>query len=249
MKAIKKAKKGRGRPPKRSTALDAAIADVEAGDSPEIAASKHGVAARTVRRRSDAQRGLGGSSGKAVRVSPVRAPVVDSAGAEEPARTVALVRRILAARDPAALAELDAGLVEAAKGEAELVAFLSRPAMAGAPIDPLDALTRALDAATANVERLPPLHPRAATVLGAVATLSAKLESVAKGRPREPTPDAVQEALRAASSSCVEHLLRHTRAASATLAKSRASLFDGLDLRPTDRAELGRRLATMLDAS
>lgn len=39
---------------------------------------------------------------------------------------IAFIRRVLAARDPSALAELDAGLAEAAKGEAALETWLAR---------------------------------------------------------------------------------------------------------------------------
>ena len=89
-----------------------------------------------------------------------------------------LVRRILQARDPLALAELEAGIVEAGKGSEALAVWLARPIPRREARDPLDAASDALAAAAAFVESLPPNDRRAATILNAASTL-AKLEVMA----------------------------------------------------------------------
>jgi hypothetical protein len=99
-----------------------------------------------------------------------KAPAAPPAQEPAPVDVLALVRRIFAARDPFALAELEAGLVEAAKGEAALVAWLARPLPEDDDdaVDPLEACSRALAVATMHLEKVPPLHPRAASLASAV---------------------------------------------------------------------------------
>ena len=77
---------------------------------------------------------------------------------------LALVRRILAARAPGVLAEVEAGLVEAARGEPALVVWLSRPATAEDEDarDPLATATDALAKAASFMQGLSPTDRRAA---------------------------------------------------------------------------------------
>ncbi len=247
-----------------SPELDAAIEECLAtGESPEAVAPRHGVKSGTLRKRiaeRRAQGAQGGALAAGTAQSPSPSPVVDSGAAGAPVtgtdshhperlRAIALCRRILLARNPAALAELDAGLVEAAKGEAALDAWCARPQVVGEKVDPIDALGRALDAATSHAAGLPPLHPRVSPLLQTVAKLSAQLESVAQKRPRAPTPDEVHERLRVAMGECTEHLLRHTREAATTLRRQRAALFEGLDLRASERAAIEQRVDAMMGSA
>lgn len=160
---------------------------------------------------------------------------------------LALVRRVLGARDPAALRELDDGLeVFTRGGEEALAPWLSRPLAGAAKVDPLDACLAGLAAAVAHAEALSPLHPKAPTVLGALAGLAQRVENIAKGRPKAPTRDEVQEAVRGAMDSCVEFVLKPTREAAAKLVRDRAALLDGLDVGPATASEIGRRVDAML---
>jgi len=160
-----------------------------------------------------------------------------------------LVRRILGKRDPGALAELDAGLLAEARGE--LGPWLERPIERGEAVDPIDALARALDSATLHVERLQPLHPRAATMLGAVATLATKLEAVTKGRPREATRDEVTERIEARRDECVRKIMQYTGEARAKLERDRAELvaWGRGAFGEHGGAELERRVGAMLGAA
>ena len=278
MVAIRKGRKSKpapgkrdGRPPVQDAALDAALADVLAGSPISEAAEKHGLTegrTRTLRRRVEvAQKGAGAAPMIAPASSPlppsVASPAVAHASA--PATTVlpqggavsgrpdllVLVRRILGKRDPAALAVLDAGLVVATRGEQELAAWLDLPLERRDPLDPLDAAVAALSAASAYVESLPPTSPRAATILGAAANLAKTVEAIGRGRVPIAPPDEVNERVRGAMATCVEHLLRPVREAAAKLARDRAALFDGLveDVAPRHLAEIGRRVDAMLGAS
>lgn len=181
----------------------------------------------------------------AIEAAAATAPKVDAAP-----DTLPLVRRILKARDPSALAELDAGLAEAARGEPELVAWLTRPlpATTEADLDPLDACIAALSAATAHADKLPPLHPRAATVLTAVANLANRVEKISSGRPQPPTPDEVAERISAARDEAVRKILEHTGDARAKLDADRKALAEwaAQNLGPMIAAELDRRVGAML---
>ena len=159
-----------------------------------------------------------------------------------------LVRRILGKRDPAALAVLDAGLVVATRGEQELAAWLERPLETGGEEqDPAKALERALAAATLHAEQLPPLHPRAATILGVVGTLGTKLENVTKGRPKLDTPDEATARLVAVRAKVLPRLLPRLEEAEGQIAAWRAGVetWGATELRPADAAELRRHLAAM----
>jgi hypothetical protein len=244
-------KKPTGRPPVVDPSLDAALTDVLGGVPIQEAAEKHKLSpgrTRTLYRRAGAAGGPKASpSTPPPPASPSAAPVASPTGSEAPAIVapppdpMAIVRRILGKRDPAALAELEGGLAVATRGEVELAAWLDRPIERGESVDPIDALARALDAATMHVEKLPPLHPRAATMLGAVATLGAKLENVAKGRPKVPTRDEVTERIEARREEAVRKILQYTGEAAAELAKGRA------DLAAWAAQELGARQATELE--
>lgn len=186
---------------------------------------------------------------------PAAAPDVDpeAHAAKGRADALALVRRILRARDPSALEELDAGLAVAARGEADLGAWLARPMPTpdATDLDPLDACIAALAVATAQAERLSPLHPRAATVLGAVANLAARVEKINAGRPQAPTVDEVNERIAARRDEAVKKIFEHTQEARAKLTADRADLvaWAGTNLGPMIAAELTRRLDVMLGMS
>ena len=138
-----------------------------------------------------------------------------------------------------------------AGNEQELAAWLDLPLERRDPLDPLDAAVAALSAASAYVESLPPTSPRAATILGAAANLAKTVEAIGRGRAPIAPPDEVNERVRGAMATCVEHLLRPVREAAAKLARDRAALFDGLveDVAPRHLAEIGRRVDAMLGAS
>lgn len=192
------------------------------------------------------------------RAASVLADAIDTAAASAPkvdalgGASLTIARRILAARNPSALAELDAGLVEAAKGEPDLLAWLGRPlpATVDSDLDPLDACIAALDAAVAHVEKLPPLHPRAATMLGVVANLAARVEKIAAGRPREVTADEVTSRINARKDDAVRKILEYTGEARAKLTTDRKAFGEwAQQLGPLIGAELVRRLDEMLGGS
>lgn len=174
------------------------------------------------------------------------APVTAAAG--PPPGDVALVRRILGARDPSALAELDAGLAEAAKGPAELAVFLARPIPRREARDPLDTATDALAAAAAFVESLPPNDRRAATMLNAASTLAKTVETIASRRPREPTKDEVEERIAARRDDAIKKISEYTGDARAKLEADRGDLvaWARSNLGPMIASELERRLGLML---
>jgi phosphoribosyl-ATP pyrophosphohydrolase len=168
---------------------------------------------------------------------------------QEPAGPgLALVRRILQARDPSALAELDAGLVEAAKGEPSLVAWLTRPIARPEITDPLQAALDGLATVNALVAKISPTDRRAATFLGALSNLSKTVENISKNRPSAPTVDEVTERIAKVRDEAVRKILEHTTEAREKLAKDRADLvaWAGANLGPMIAAELERRLGVML---
>ena len=164
--------------------------------------------------------------------------------------TLVLVRRILAKRDPSALAELDAGLLVAARGEGELSTWLDRPIAlsVGDDIDPVDALASALSAAATQASRLSPLHPRAASMLGLVGRIAEKLEKVTTGRPRVPTADEVVTRINAVRDEANRKILEYTIEARAKLVADRAALdaWAAVEMAPRVADELRRRVAAML---
>jgi hypothetical protein len=187
----------------------------------------------------------GGSPGGTVSAESDAAALALARGEERE-----LCRRILRARDPSALAELDAGLLEAEKGEAALVAWLARPldAVAAAELDPLDAVVRGLQTVIAHAERLPPLHPRTAPILGQVANFAARIEKIVALRPRPETPDEVASRIVARRDEAVKKIFEHTREAKVRLEAERAGLdaWAAEHLGPAMRDELRRRVGLML---
>lgn len=161
-----------------------------------------------------------------------------------------VVRRILGARDPGALVELEAGLEEARRGAAELEAWLARPLARAEPMDPYDAAALALAAAAAAVERLPPHSPRTATVISALATVANTCEKIMRGRPREVTPDEVETRIADRAKEARERIVQHTREAAKALAARRATLKTWLreEVAPRVFAEYERLEAEMLGA-
>lgn len=178
------------------------------------------------------------------------APVATAAAAPVFTPDAALFRRILRAREPLVLAEVEAGVAEAAKGEAALVAWLARPIARddGEDVDPLEALSAALSAATSHANRLPPLHRGAATMIGKVAEIAARLEKVTMARPRPPTPDEVEERIAARRDDAIKKISEYTGDARAKLDADRAELvaWARSNLGPMIASELERRLGLML---
>lgn len=162
-----------------------------------------------------------------------------------------LVRRILKARDPSALGELDAGIVEAAKGEPALATWLARPMPRPVEaLDPLDAAIAALGAASAFVNSLPPNSPRAATILGSAANLAKTVENIGKGRPRELTADEVTERIAARRDEAVRKISEYTAERAAKLTADRKAFGEwAQQFGPLIGAELVRRLDEMLGGS
>ena len=189
------------------------------------------------------------------RAASVLADTIDAAAADAPkaephAADMILVRRILAKRDPSALAELDAGLLVAARGEGELATWLDRPIAlsVGDDIDPVDALASALSAAATQASRLSPLHPRAASMLGLVGRIAEKLEKVTTGRPRIPTADEVVTRINAVRDEANRKILEYTIEARAKLVADRAALdaWAAVEMAPRVADDLRRRVAAML---
>lgn len=189
------------------------------------------------------------------RAALLLADAIESAAASapkaDPGPDMTLVRRILSARDPSALAELDAGLAAAAQGEEALRAWLARPLPVHEPVDPLEAAVAALGVAVSHAERLPPQHRSAATVLGKVGDLAARVEKIAAGRPRVATPDEVTERIEARRDEAVHKILEHTREAHAKLTADRKALaaWAAEELAPRVADELARRVDSMLGGS
>lgn len=188
------------------------------------------------------------SKAAAVLADAIEAAAAATPKPEERGPDLALVRRILQARDPSALAELDAGLAEATRGEAALAAWLRRPIARRDPRDPLDAVSDALAAATAFVEQLSPNDRRAATLLNSASNLAKTAEAIANKRPRAPTVDEVTERISKVRDEAVKKILEHTTEAREKLAADRAALVTWArdNLGPMIAAELDRRVAVML---
>jgi len=159
-----------------------------------------------------------------------------------------LVRRILQARDPLALAELEAGIVEAGKGSEALAVWLARPIPRREARDPLDAASDALAAAAAFVESLPPNDRRAATILNAASTLAKTVETITAKRPREPTRDEVEERIAKRRDAAIEKISEYTDDARAKLEADRAELVVWMrsNLGPVIAGEVERRIGVML---
>lgn len=114
-------------------------------------------------------------------------------------------------------------------------------------LDPLSALTRAIERVERDLEALPPNAVVARRqAYETVGRLAGRMEAILSKRPRPPSADEVQERIRGAMDSCVGWLLRHTRERAARLKTDRAALFEGLDIAPGLAAELGRRVDAML---
>lgn len=164
---------------------------------------------------------------------------------------LALVRRILAARDPGALDELDAGLLEAAKGEEALGAWLDRPVDRTESADPLQAAIDGLATANALVARVSPTDRRAGPFLTALSNLSKTVEKIAAGRPQAPTADEVTERIQARDAECVDLVLRYTRERAGKLRRDRAELaaWAAQEMAPRVAEELQRKVDEMLGGS
>lgn len=186
-------------------------------------------------------------------IEPPKAPSAPTVPAARSSPSAAagdleLVRRILQARDPLALAELDAGLVEAGKGSEALAVWLARPIPRREARDPLDAASDALAAAAAFVESLPPNDRRAATILNAASTLAKTVETITAKRPREPTKDEVEDRIAKRRDAAIERIAEYTDDARAKLEADRADLsaWGRSVLGPVGGAELDRRVGLML---
>lgn len=164
---------------------------------------------------------------------------------------LALVRRILQARDPSALAELDAGLAEAAKGEDALAAWLARPIARPEVTDPLQAALDGLATVRGLVAKISPTDRRAATFLTALSNLSKTVENISKNRPSPPSVDEVTERIARVRDEAVKKIMEHTTEAREKLAADRAALVAWAreNLGPATVAELERRLEGMLGAA
>ena len=251
-----------GRPPSEASKISIGLALLDAGEK-ERAVEESGLSLATLYRAKASRVASPSSAAPAVAppFSPPPGATIRVAGHRQvtqappqggqvaPPDLLVLVRRILAARNPAALAELDAGLLEATKGEPDLAAWLARPLPHSAEdADPLDAALAALAVAVAHAEVLSPLHPRAATVLGVVSQLSARVESIAKGRPQQISKGEVVERLEAARDEALKRILPRLAASQAQLGARRQALdaWAAQNLGPLAVAELGRHVDAML---
>lgn len=248
--APKKPRGKPGRPPKFSSEVQAEALRLAAETTPEEAAETMAargakVSSRQIRNWLDG-RHVAADTRPAATPSP--GPTSAAAPSAPPPDPLALVRRILSARDPSALAELEAGLAAAAQGEEPLRAWLARPLPLHEPVDPLEAAVAALGVAVSHAERLPPQHRSAATVLGKVGDLAARVEKIAAGRPRVATPDEVTERIEARRDEAVHKILEHTSEARAKLAADRKALvaWAAGEMAPRVADELARRVADML---
>ena len=137
-----------------------------------------------------------------------------------------------------------------ARGEQDLAEWLARPLASTTHRDPLEAAIAGLDAAVAHAERLSPLHPKTATVLGAVASLASRVEAIGKGRPRPIPRDEVTEAIINRRDVAVDRMMVLIPEARAKLEAERAGLeaWAAQELPPRALAELRDRVAKMLGA-
>jgi hypothetical protein len=178
---------------------------------------------------------------------PPPSPPQGGPGAVHPDAVLELVRRILDARNPAARAELDEGLVVATRGEPELDAWLVRPPEVPELVgDELDALSGVLADLRALLAKAgPDAGPRIA-IVKALDGVSKSL-SVVRARTRpEPKPDAVHEAIRGQMDTCVAHLLRHTREEAAAFEQRRGALTAWASTLGPIGGEVVRRVDEML---
>jgi hypothetical protein len=246
-----------GRPPKDPAIKARALALVDQGFSPEQAAEELArkgirISWRTIHRaREERERARNPHATPPAVVAPSAIAAAPRAvlAPKEPFDPFALVRRIFAARDPAALVEMEEGLAEADKGEAAFDAWLRRPLFAaGANVDPLHAAAAGLGALVEHAKRLSPLHPRAAPLYGQISNLAARVEKIANGRPREVTRDEVEERIAARRDEAVAKICEYTKEAHAKLEADRVELsaWGRSVLGPVGGAELDRRVGLML---
>ena len=137
-----------------------------------------------------------------------------------------LVRRILSARAPDALAELEAGLLEAARGEAALAAWLTRPVESEdgeEHADPLDALRANLAQLTRSLKSLPKGKANA-SLYNSITTAVKAIEGIMRQRPREPTKDEIEERIAGAADEARAKIVEYTDDAYAKLGADRADL-------------------------
>lgn len=170
--------------------------------------------------------------------APVR-PAVAGPGARPPTDLV-LVRRILAARAPGALAELEAGLDVAARGEAALATWLARPIDSGAEdldADPLDVLRGNLAQIARSLKTLPPGSKVNASVYNSITTAVKAIEGIMSKRPREPTKDEIAERIAGAAAEARAKIVEYTKEAREKLEADRAAFVVWL------RANMGPKLA------
>lgn len=240
---------GSGRPPKYPPEVQAEALRLAAETTPEEAADTLGtrgitVTSRQIRNWQDGKH-VAGYTPSPTPAAPSGTPAATPTPPPDP---LALVRRILSARDPSALAELEAGLSVAAQGEDALRAWLARPLPLHEPVDPLEAAVAALGVAVSHAERLPPQHRSAATVLGKVGDLAARVEKIAAGRPRVETPDEVTARIEARRDEAVQKIMQHTGEARAKLAADRKALvaWASGEMAPRVAEELARRVDDML---
>jgi antitoxin component HigA of HigAB toxin-antitoxin module len=161
---------------------------------------------------------------------------------------LALVRRILAARPLADVAELDAGLAEAARGEAALVAWLARPAEKEAlDADPLDVLRANLAQIGRSLKALPPGSKVNASVYNSITSAVKAIEGIMAKRPREPTKDEIEARIADVADEARRKICEYTDDARDKLAADRAELsaWGRSVLGPVGGAELDRRVAAM----
>lgn len=238
------------RPPKPAAIKERALSLVDQGFSPEQAAEELArkgikVSWRTIyRAKEERERARNPHAATTAHAAP-HAPMV---APTEPFDPFALVRRIFAARDPAALAEMEAGIEEAAKGEAAFDAWLRRPLASSAEVDPLQAAAAGLGALVEHAKKLSPLHPRAAPLFGQISNTAKTVEKIANGRPREVTRDEVEERIAARADEAVKKIVEYTDDAYAKLEADRAELdaWARSNLGPLIAEELARRVDAML---
>ena len=181
--------------------------------------------------------------------APRPAPPVGGGPARSHGGDLALVRRILAARAPGVLAEVEAGLAEAARGEPALVAWLSRPAPEEElDTDPLDVLRQNLAQIARSLKSLPPGSKPNASVFNSITSAATKIEAIMTRRPREPTKNEVEEAIAARADEAVNKICEYTKEAQEKLDADRAELsaWGRSVLGPVGGAELDRRIGLML---
>lgn len=171
------------------------------------------------------------------------APPVRAAPPPPPA-DMALVRRILDARAPDALTELEEGLLEARRGEAALVAWLDRPVEDS---DPLDALRGNLSRLTRSLSDLPKGRANASLYNSITSTVKA-IEGIMSKRPRELSKDEIEERIAAYRDEAVKKISEYTSDAAKKLEADRAELstWGRSVLGPVGGAELDRRVGLML---